>query len=152
MAPLPNHHVIPTGWAAAHRPVAVSTMTGVGDLHAADLPPRYPATEPTPGPRYATALPCRVQQLEREQDATAAGQQVTTRQYLVTLPVSEVPAVGLALNASGPWFTLTGYLPGRAQDGDPSLVGRALKVISIQRGTLLWERDLICEDDLTNGG
>lgn len=148
MVGLPNHRVIPAGWQAAHRPTAESTMTGVCRIHTADGPPEYPSQTPTPGALYADGVPCRIQQQVGERDAEAATQQVHTRDYLVTVPLALFPDV--PVTDTGPYLTLTGYLPGH--DGDPTLVGRALKVTSIQRGTLLWERDLVCTDDLTNGG
>lgn len=151
MAPLPNHSVVPAGWAAHHRPVANGTMTALCDVHAPGTI-EWPATELTPGERYATDVPARLQQLNAPREATPAGQEVTQQQYLVTMPLHLVPAAAQNITDSGPYVTVTGYMPGRAQDGDPHLVGRPLKVLAVQRGSLLWERDLICVDDLTNGG
>lgn len=147
MVGLPNHQVIPPGWQDLHRPVAESTMTGICKVHGPDAPPVWPAVEPSPGHTYASDAPCRVQALVSATEAEAVTQQVTTRRYLVTLPLSRVPA--LAVTDKGPWVTLTGYKPGH--EGDPHLVGRRLKVVDVQRGTLVWERDLVCVDDLTNG-
>ena len=148
MVGLPNHQVIPPGWEQAHRPVAVSTMTGVCRVHGPDGPPAWPSETPSSGPVYASDVPCRVQALVSSTEAEAVTQKVTTRRYLVTLPVSRVP--DLTVTDTGPWVTVTGYQPG--YEGDPHLVGRRLKVVDVQRGTLLWERDLICSDDLTQGG
>ncbi|WP_256376004.1 DUF6093 family protein [Citricoccus sp. K5] len=148
MVGLPNHQVIPPEWQQHHRPVAESTMTGLCRVHGADAPPVWPDVEPSPGPAYASDVPCRVQQRTGEREAEVVSQDVSTREYLVTLPLSRMP--DLTVTGSGPYITVTGYKPGH--DGDPHLIGRRLKVTSIQRGTLVWERDLTCLDDLTQGG
>ena len=150
MVGLPNTRVVPPGWAAHHRSTANSTMTGVCELTGPSGPPTWDNQEGTPGTVLATDVPCRVQQLTGENEDEAVGQDVHTRDYLVTLPLHLVPALTITDNA--PWVTITGYLPGHEQDGDPHLVGRRLKVLSVQHGTLLWERDVICRDDLTNPG
>lgn len=150
MVGLPNTRVIPAGWAAHHRPAANSTMTGVCELTGPGGPPTWDNPEGTPGTILATDVPCRVQQLTGENEAEAAGQDVHSRDYLVTLPLALVP--DLVVTDHGPWVRVTGYQPGHEQDGDPHLVGRSLKVLAVQHGTLLWERDLVCRDDLTNPG
>lgn len=123
-------------------------MTGACRVHGPAGPPVWPAVEPSPGETYAADVPCRVQALVSATAAEAVTQQVTTRRYLVTLPLSRVPDLTVA--DTGPYVTLTGYKPGH--EGDPHLIGRRLKVVDVQRGTLVWERDLVCLDDLTNGG
>ncbi|MDI3330700.1 MAG: DUF6093 family protein [Micrococcus sp.] len=148
MVGLPNHQAIPAGWADHHRPVAVSTMTGICKVNGPDGPPVWPSETPSPGETYAIDVPCRVQQQVGEQTVEAAAQQVSTKDYLVTLPLDAFP--DLPVTDEGPYVTVTGYKPGH--DGDPTLIGRRLKVTSVQRGTLVWERDLICTDDLTQGG
>lgn len=141
-----NLPVIPDGWAAHHRPVAKSTMTGICKLTGPAGGYDYDTGELAPGPTLAADVPCRVQELNREARAETAGQLVDTRQYLVTLPLDRVPA--LTITDQGPVLTVTGNQPGH--DGDPHLTGRPLRVLSVQHGTLLWERDLTCVDDLTN--
>lgn len=148
MVGLPNHQVIPAGWQAAHRPVAVSTMTGLCRVHGPDGAPVWPYEHPTPGTMYAEDVPCRVQRIAGDRTADVATQQVTTAEYLLTVPLESFPDV--PVTDTGPYVTLTGYAPGH--EGDPTLVGRRLKVTSIQRGTLVWERDLTVTDDLTQGG
>lgn len=90
--------------------------------------------------------------MQRSQEPTVVGQSVALREYLVTLPVALVPEAALSVSNDTPWVTLTGVVPGYEGDVDPHLVGRSFKVVSVQKGSLLWERDLICVDDLTNGG
>lgn len=146
MVGLPHHQVIPPGWQEHHRPVAEQTMTGICDLTGPMGPPDYGETKPSPGEALASAVPCRVQQTRGESRADAVGQLVDTRQYLVTLPLSQVP--DLTITDEGPIVRVLSYKPGH--DGDPTLVDRPLRVTNVQRGTLVWERDLTCLDDLTN--
>lgn len=141
-----NLPVIPEGWAAHHRPAANSTMTGVCVLSGPAGGYDYETGELEPGPVLAADVPCRVQELKNEGRAEAATQMVDTRRYLVTLPLDRVPA--LTITDQGPVVTVTGYKDGH--DGDPHLVGRPLRVVNVQHGTLLWERDITCVDDLTN--
>ncbi|WBL18515.1 DUF6093 family protein [Citricoccus sp. NR2] len=141
-----NLPVIPEGWAAHHRPVANSTMTGICTLTGPAGGYDYETGELAPGETLVADVPCRVQELKREARADAAGQLVDTRQYLVTLPLDQVP--NLTITDAGPVVTVTGYADGH--DGDPHLLGRPLRVLNVQHGTLLWERDLTCVDDLTN--
>lgn len=148
MVGLPNHAVLPPLWQQHHRPIAESTMTGLCRVHGASGPPVWPSQEPSQGPVYAENVPCRVQRIAGDREAEAATQQVTTAQYLATVPLDMFP--DLPVTDTGPHLTVTGYKPGHA--GDPHLIGRPLKVTSIQRGTLVWERDLTVMDDLTQGG
>ena len=150
MVGLPNMHVIPPGWQDAHRPTAVATMTGICRIEdtAAAGPPVFGAPVGEALPLLAQDLPCRIQQVRGEANREQAEQSVDTRRYLVSLPLDLVP--DFAVTDAGPVLRVTGYKPGH--EGDPFLVGRALRVTNVQRGTLVWERDLSCVDDLTNGG
>lgn len=148
MVGLPNMKVIPEGWQAAHRPVAEGTMTGLGQLESPSGPPVFGAPEGQAGTALTNVLPCRVQQVRGEADRTTGYQRVDTRRYLVTMPLDGVP--DFEVTDQGPIFRLAGYQPGH--EGDPHLIGRPLRVTNVQRGTLVWERDLTCVDDLTNGG
>lgn len=73
----------------------------------------------------------------------AAGEPITTVAYLVAVdldaddPVDQIRA--------GDLLDLTS-LDG---NGDQTLAGRTLTVQSIARGSLAWERDLVCVDQLT---
>lgn len=91
----------------------------------------------TPHAPYYTG-PCRVQQLHQPNEVSAGEQRVSTHDYLVPVPAA-VTAVEL-----GHILTVTAGGP----DLDPSLIGRLLTVTDIQRGSLTWERDLTCTDDL----
>jgi hypothetical protein len=79
---------------------------------------------------------CRVQALAvGDNRADVAGQQVSSAGYLITVPwsVDEAEVDDLV--------TVTA-------SGDGSLTGRTLTVTTVQRGSLRFERDLICLDDL----
>lgn len=91
----------------------------------------YPTT---PAPPYYTGR-CRAQQQKQPQVGTTGGQKVSTHDYLVTVPAS-VTAVKV-----GHIVTVTAAV-------DVSLIGRPLKVTDVQRGTEIWERDLVCTDHL----
>lgn len=148
MVGLTNHAVIPPGWEEHHRPIPVSAMTGVCDVHGPDTAGTYPDFTTTPGPVLAEGVRCRVQELKREGRAPTVAAYADTRQYQVTVPIEAWP-VGVEVTDHGPRVTVTGYKPGHA--GDPDLIGRRLLVINMQRGTLSWERVLTCVDDLTEG-
>lgn len=148
MVGLPGMQVIPPNWEAHHRPIPVSAMTGVCAVHGADTPGEYPDFNTVPGPALAEDVPCRVQELKRENRASTVGAYADTRQYQVTIPIEDWPT-GVEVTDHGPRVTVTGYQAGHA--GDPDLIGRRLLVINMQRGTLSWERVLTCVDDLSEG-
>lgn len=140
LMPRPGSRVIPTGWSAHHRPVAEGTMTGACTIRdpAQDTQGEFDdetGTYPTvPADPYYTGV-CRAQQQKQPQVATTGEQRVSTHDYLVTVPAS---VAGVKL---GHIVTVTSAV-------DPSLIGRPLKVVDVMRGTEMWERDLICIDDL----
>ena len=145
---LNNTKIIPAGWEAHHRPVPVGAMTGICVVREADLPGEYPDFTATPGRPLSKQVPCRVQQLQREGRANTVGGMTDTRGYQITIPLDTWP-VGVEVTDTGPIVTVTGYQAGH--DGDPDLIGRALRVTNMQRGTLAWERVLYCTDDLSEG-
>jgi hypothetical protein len=135
----PGTQVIPAAWETHHRGVAEKTMTAVCTI-------RHPGgtrtyndvtglTSVTPNFPYFTG-PCRVQALAVGDSRVAvAEQQVTSASYLISVPavVSEV--------AVDDQVTVT-------SSTDPSLTAKTLRVTSVQRGSLRFERDLIALDDL----
>lgn len=142
MSPLPGYQVFPDGWSAHHRPVAAATMTATCDL--AD-----PAAGPAPFPpdpdwtgliTLATGIPCRVQELNSSHGAAPVEQPTRTRQYLVTLPVDQAPE--LSAGERGTIITVTAST-------DPHLQGRHLRVIDVMHGSEVWERDVVCVENLT---
>lgn len=141
----PGTRVFPVRWGEQHQPVVDQTFT-------ATIAWRLPGgTEGpfdkdalnktvTPFPAYATG-PARVQVLPALQQDKVVDEddQVTTVGYRVSVPVD---ATDYQVGNLG---TVTDVEVG---NGDPTLVGRVLTVVAIERGSLVFERDLICTDNL----
>jgi len=140
--PLPGSRVIPAGWVEHHRPVAEATLVGAkirlrdpaGDTQGEfdDTTGTYPVVTATP---YYDGN-CRVQQQKQPQVGTTGAQRITTHDYLIAIPATVTTA---AVGHVGEVYECA---------ADPSLVGRALKVTDVLRGSLVWERDLIATDHL----
>lgn len=145
----PSTAVIPAGWSAGHRPVIAKTLTGTCEIRrpggvAGAFDPDLGYAPVTPhAPHHAG--PCRVQVLPAlEQERVTGGQDVTLVGYQVTVewdatvePPDDTSLVDQLVKVTA--------VDG---NGDPSLVGRELTVRSVMRGSLAWERDLICTDNL----
>lgn len=151
MTPRPRQHtgragtpVIPANWSAGHRPLVEATFT-------ADCEIRKPGGTPggfnsTTGETTTTPFAahytggCRVQVLPAlEQEAVTGAQEVTTVGYRVTIAYDAAPQ--LAVDDLVKITAVDG-------NGDPTLVGRTLKVASFARGSLAWERDIQVTDHL----
>lgn len=134
MVGLPGWKVIPDGWAEAHQPVAESTMTAPAQFYrATEGPPPYPLPPGWDGMELIwDGINVRVQQRSQRAGDVVAGEQPTTqRQVLITCPLD-----GPALRAG--------------ENGDLiRAVGREFRVTDIMPGSLLWELDLVCTDNLT---
>lgn len=134
MSPLPGWTVIPPDWAQHHQPVSEGTMTALGAVHrATEGPPPYPLPPGWTGTEVIwDDVYFRVQErAQRAGELVVADQPTTQRQYLVTAPLG-----GPALRAG--------------ENGDiVHVLGRKLRIIDIMDGSLLWELDLICVDNLT---
>ena len=124
--------LIPEGWEAHHQPVTNAAMTAQVELwsgadpewsHGPDGEVRDLGTRVWHGR-------ARVQQLNRADLDQAGAQQVTTHTYLVSLPASV---------ETGAWVKVT-------ESKDP-LLG-LMKVVDTLKGSLRWERDLLCTDNL----
>lgn len=144
VSPLPGHQAIPDGWSAHHQPTAESTMTGTCTIYTgASGPAPFPA-DPMWAPD-GTALTqepirCRVQALNDTRTNVQADQVQGVRQYLVTVPISQAPA--LTITDTGPVVVVhTG--------DDPGVAGLRLKVVDEQHGTLMFERDFVCTHNQT---
>jgi hypothetical protein len=137
---LDGSRVIPVGWSKHHQPVAEGTMTGActirdpGATVQGEFDNSNGTFPSTPAAPYYTG-PCRAQQQKQPQVATTGDQKVSTHDYLVTVPASVVAV------KAGHILTVTAA-------EDTSLIGRPLQVTDVQRGTEIWERDLICIDHL----
>lgn len=142
----PGTPVIPPGWAAHHRPVVVKTMTGTVSIRRPGTKSTFdPATGATTATEYEPHHigPARLQVLSlADQEALAGGQEVSTVAYLVTVEHDAATA--------GIDFGLGDLVKVDAVDdnGDSTLVGRELTVESLTRGSLVFERDLYCTDNL----
>lgn len=135
--PFPGSRVIHPRWEAHHRPVLETTWTATITFKRASGPPVHdPETGSTSQPTTTVySGPCRIQEHQiSAHEADAAAQRITTHAYQVSGPVEmnlELDDVG-TVDASN----------------DPTLVGRPLRVTDIQRGSLLFQRDVTCIDDL----
>lgn len=135
MSPFPGWKVIPDRWAEHHRPVARSTMVTPAKFVRTRGPAPYPKPDNWDGEEVLWETEVRVQALNNApKQAEAAEQSLTVRRYLVTTPLD------------GPPLRL-GTL------ADQVLVlGRRLRIVDIRPGSLLWEQDLDCEENLTQAG
>lgn len=126
--------VIPDGWEDHHRPVTEAAMTATVELWSGADPEWVWDDQAQQEVRDLGDLlwtgPARIQQRNDTDLGVAGGQQVTTHRYLVTLPHD----VG-----TGTWVQVV-------ESGDP-LLG-LLRVVDTQKGSLRWERDLLCTDHL----
>lgn len=136
--PLEGSRVIPDGWEARHRPVLETTWTATITFR------RYTGAsthDPVTGStsRDSTVVyagPCRIQHHETTSAGStiAAAEKVTTHDYQVSGPVG----MDLQRDDFGTVDTAN----------DPTLAGRQLIVTDIQRGSLLFQRDVMCTDNL----
>lgn len=150
MSPFPGTRVIPAAWSRHHQPTATGGMNarciitdparatpGAWDDTTGTYEPSTPhrVWPPTDG-LDEDAWPCRVQAVQSNQDREQAGQDSTTRRYLVQLDdplLSTVPDI-----ETGYVVTIT------AATNDPHLVGLALTVEDVQHGSERFTRDLVC--------
>lgn len=140
--------VITEDWSAHHRPILAGTRTATVTLRRpggtpGSFDPVTGTTPVTPFPPYFGSLSdepnARIQVLPANDQVRLAGQQeVSTLGYQVTLD-HEVDGI-----------QLEDILMVVAVDdnGDADLVDRGLIVQSIERGSLHWERRLLCTDNL----
>lgn len=138
--PIPGSRVIPAGWSERHRPVAVGSMTGRLDVLV--TVPRTSILDEGGESLVAGGVPCRVQQLNRASNGATAGQEAHLRDYLVTVPI-DTP-VDFRAGADGHRLRIT-------KADAPAAVGVELTIKQVLKGTLLWELDLICEHNQTQG-
>lgn len=141
MAPFPSARVIPNGWAEHHRPVVENAMTAACIITAGGTGGWSPTTGPGAGTAPATLYtgPCRVQALNSGAGPDdAAGQSTIERPYLVAIraDVGEI-SVGARVKVI-------------TCPDDARLVGKTLTVREVRYGSQRWERDLVCDLDLTN--
>lgn len=126
--------VIPDGWEARHAPIAEDTATAEVAIWSGAVPQwRWDDAEQKQvrdlGDELWSGL-ARVQQRRNTAITEAGSQDVTTHAYLVTLP-RDVPL--------GQWVQVV-------ESSDPEL--GLLRVVDVLKGSLRWERDLLCTDNL----
>lgn len=132
MSPLPNTRVVPSNWAQHHRPVAEGTQTVPAQLLRSTGEPPYPLPEGWTGEQPVWAGNVRLQQRNRANGALPGVQPTQLRDYLVTAPVELLADLRVG------------------EDGDSFLIlGRRYQVMQAQHGSLLWEADIICQDNQT---
>jgi len=131
--PLPNHKLIPSGWAEHHRPAAEGSMTVTCRiLRISDGPAPFPLPDGWTGETVVHETVCRVQELKRELNSVPADQPTTLREYLIPVPIEGLPEL-----RSG-------------ERGDiVEAIGRRFTITNIMRGSLEFERDLICTENQT---
>lgn len=132
MSPLPGYRVIPEKFEQHHRPTVDSTRTSPGTItRVTSGPPPFPKPEGWTGTGQIYSGTFRVQELNNSASTVPAEQPTRERQYLVVAGL-DVPALQ------------TG------ERGDIIHVeGRELRVQQVLFGSLLWEVDLICSDNMT---
>lgn len=136
--PLPGSRVVPAGWEAHHRPVLETTWTATITFKRFSGDPVFdPETGSTSRPSTTVfSGQVRIQHHETASagSTVAAGQKITSHDYQVSGPVE----MDLKIDDVGTVDACN----------DPTLVGRELTVTDIQRGSLLFQRDVICTDNL----
>lgn len=138
LMPRPGTRIIPERWEAWHQPVAEGQMTGACRITRPVEPGTFDeaagrSTYPEPLVLYDGA--CRFQASQRlNLDRAVGDAQVTVHRYQVALPVA---VDGLRINDQ---VNVTGCT------SDPGFVGSVLRVVDILSGSLLWQRDLVCDD------
>lgn len=138
--PLPNTRVIPTNWAAHHRAAAEGTHTATVAWFHRGQPEPWPIPEDWDGPEPFHTCTANVQQINASTGGVPAEQPVHERRYLVSIPM-DAPEIR-AGEQDGDYCKVTA-------SSDPHLIGRTLNADDIQHGALMWERDIVCIDTLT---
>nr|WP_297424783.1 DUF6093 family protein [uncultured Actinotalea sp.] len=140
MSPLPGTRVVHPRWSGHHRPTTAGSRTATCTITTGGAGDWSPTTGPTAG--TATVVhtgTCRVQALNSGANAVdAAGQIVVRRPYLVTI-ISDAPDIPVGARVR------IDTCP-----NDARLIGKTLTVADPKYGSLRFDRDLLCDLDLTN--
>lgn len=137
MALLKKRSFIPSEWEAHHRPVAESSMTALCEVLAT-----VPRTGLDDGGDAVVKadIPCRVQQKNLGANGETLSSERSTREYLVTMPHD----VGINFKTGR-----DGHRVRITHANNERLVGRTLSVTQVMTGSLIWETDVLCEDNQT---
>lgn len=145
--PFPATRVLHPDWSAHHRPTAESAMTvgmmftraGTGEGTYNDPATGGDGTTTPPARTDVAATTARIQARNASERVVLVGENtVTLRTYLVAVPVD---AGDIRVDDHGEVTSV-------AADADPELLGLVLRVRDVIYGSEVWQRDLICEDDL----
>lgn len=135
MSPLPNTRVIPVGWAEHHRPVVAETQTAPAVLlRSTGEKPPYPLPEGWTSETTLWEGNVRLQQRNRSEDPVSGLQPTQLREYLITGPVELLQ--DLQVGESGDTFLV---------------LGQRYRAMQGFRGSLLWEADILCTFNETQG-
>lgn len=145
--PRPQHHgrpgtrVIPTNWETEHAQVVEGTFTATVSIWEPNASAvtsvnddlTVTVTEADP---IATAVPARIQALKAEDTRALVGdQEQITNGYLVAIGRDlDIPVKAIVLVVTAT---------------DTDFVGRRMRVHKLDHGSLRFERDLYCTEDLT---
>lgn len=141
MSPFPGTRVVPEGWSRHHQPVATGGMNATCVVTDPDqsTPGGWnddTGTYDPPTPFIVVAeTRCRIQAIQSDQDTEQAGQDSTTREYLVQLDdpdLSTLPDIEV-----GHVIEITTAI------NDAHLVGERLTVTDVQHGSERFTRDLV---------
>lgn len=139
--PLPGTKVIPQAWSRHHQPTATGGMNATVTVTdpARTVPGAWDDATGTYGPPtphvVADAILARVQAVQSDQASVQAGQESTTRDYLVQLDdpgLSTLPDIEVGYRV-----TVT------TAANDPHLVGLDLTVTDVQHGSERFTRDVV---------
>lgn len=148
MSPLRGGKVVPEGWSGHHARAAEGFMTAECRVHLPDTAGDWPNYDLIPGKTFYPLGDepgvCSVQALGTGSDSEVISSTVTTRQYMVSLPLRGLPDLPAGENSA--MVTVT-----RCPD-DPNLEGRTLVVVDVQHGSLNWTRDLVCVEQTSEYG
>lgn len=140
MPGLPNTRLIPDGWEAHHAPTAEQAMTAecVITRPASNGTPVFDAEtgrslHPDPVTVYTGAVRVQRSALTGGNIDVVADKPTPLRQYVVSLPLT-APQIQVADRIAVTAAT------------DPLMVGKILTVADVRGGSLVWQRDLLCDE------
>lgn len=144
MAPLANTRIIPPGWETHHAPVSEDAMTAACTITRAPAAGAF--NETTRRTDYAAAAmvwsgPCRATPMASRatgSEPVVGDQPKALRVFEVELPIS-APRILV-----GDFVTFT-----VATDQD--MLGRTMRVTSYPGGSLVWDRNLLCQEIQPSG-
>lgn len=147
--PLATTRVVPADWSRHHQPVARGGMNarctitdparatpgGPLDPNTGEYPPTVPFDVLDEHPDGEPGWPCRVQAIQSDQDTEQAGQDSTTRRYLVQLDDPDL--------ATLPDIEQGYVVTVLAATNDAHLVGEHLTIVDVQHGSERFTRDVV---------